>query len=258
MADETSDVPGAWRLTLHQNPHGYRFALDAFLLADFVPPQAAGPIIDLGTGCGVVACLLARRFPATPPDKRGWGVVPFIVGLELQSSLASAAQQNVAHNALALQVGIVQADMRGAAACLAPASFATVVCNPPYRAVGRGRLNPDCEKAIARHEVAVTLCDVVQAARRLLVRRGRLLLVYHPSRLAELCSRLQAADLNPCRLRFVHPSREAPATMVLVEALHGGRDALEVLPPLVVYEAPNVYSAEMQAIFQGRALAEGR
>ena len=45
--------------------------------------------------------------------------------------------------------------------------------------------------------------------------------------------------------------------MVLVEALRGGRDALEVLPPLVVYEATNVYSAEMDAIFQGRALAEG-
>ena len=247
MGDETPDVPGAWRLTLHQNPHGYRFALDAFLLADFVPPQATGPMIDLGTGCGVVACLLARRFPGIP-----------ITALELQAGLAAVAQRNVAHNDLAQQVSIVQADMRRAAACLAPASFATVVCNPPYRAVGRGRLNPNSEKAIARHEVAVTLCDVVQAARRLLVRRGRLLLVYHPSRLAELCSRLESADLNPCRLRFVHPSREAPATMVLVEALRGGRDALEVLPPLVVYQAPNIYSDEMQAIFQGRALAEGQ
>ena len=266
MPDETPDVPGAWRLTLHQNPNGYRFALDAFLLADFVPPQAIGPMIDLGTGCGVVACLLARRFPATPPgkvpalslSKGGGGVVPFIIGLELQAGLAAVAQRNVTHNALAAQVSIVQGDVRGAAACLAPASFAAVVCNPPYRAVGRGRLNPNAEKAIARHEVAVTLCEVVQAARRLLARRGRLLLVYHPSRLAELCSRLQAADLSPCRLRFVHPSREAPATMVLVEALRGGRDALEVLPPLVVYQATNVYSDEMQAIFQGRALAEGR
>lgn len=247
MRDETPDVPGAWRLTLHQNPNGYRFALDAFLLADFVPPLATGPMIDLGTGCGVVACLLARRFPATA-----------IVGLELQAGLAAVAQPNVTYNGLAGQVSIVQGDMRGGAACLAPASFATVVCNPPYRAVGHGRLNPDPEKAIARHEVAVTLCQVVWAARRLLVRRGRLLLVYHPSRLAELCSRLKAADLNPCRLRFVHPSRRGPATMVLVEALWGGRDALEVLPPLVVYQATNVYSAEMQAIFQGRSLAEGR
>ena len=33
---------------------------------------------------------------------------------------------------------------------------------------------------------------------------------------------------------------------------------LEVLPPLVVYQAPNVYSDEMRAIFQGHALVEGR
>lgn len=203
-------------------------------------------MIDLGTGCGIIACLLARRFPGIP-----------ITALELQTSLAVVAQRNVAHNMLAHQVSIVQGDIRGAAACFAPASFATVVCNPPYRAVGRGRLNPDSEKAMARHEVAVTLCQVVQAARRLLTRRGRLLLVYHPSRLAELCSRLQAADLNPCRLCFVHPSHQAPATMVLVEALRGGRDALEVMPPLIVYQATNVYSAEMRAIFQGRALVEG-
>ncbi len=247
MGDETPDVPGAWRLTLHQDPHGYRFALDAFLLADFVPPRTTGPVIDLGAGCGIVACLLARRFPGVP-----------IVALELQASLSAVAQQNVVHNALARQVSIVQGNMRRAATCLAPASFAAVVCNPPYRAVGHGRLNPHSEKAVARHEVAVTLCQVVQAARRLLVRRGRLLLVYHPSRLAELCSRLEAADLNPCRLRFVHPNREALATMVLVEALRGGRDALKVLPPLVVYQATNVYSAEVQAIFQGRALAGGR
>ena len=247
MEDETPDVPGAWRLTLHQNPHGYRFALDAFLLADFVPSHTGGPVIELGTGCGIVACLLARRFPASS-----------IVGLELQASLAAVAQRNVMHNGLARQISIVRGDMRGAVSCLAPARFAAVVCNPPYRAVGRGRLNPNAEKAIARHEVAVTLGQVVQTAHRLLKRRGRLALVYHPSRLAELCSRLQAADLNPWRLRFVHPNRHAPATMVLVEGLRGGRDTLEVLPPLVVYQATNIYSAEMQAIFQGRALAEGQ
>ena len=104
----------------------------------------------------------------------------------------------------------------------------------------------------------MTLREVVQAARRLLMRRGRLTLVYHPSRLAELCSCLEAADLNPRRLRFVHPDRCGSATMVLVEALRGGREALEVLPPLLVYQGKNVYSPEMQAIFRGRALAEGQ
>lgn len=247
MEDETPDVRGAWRLTLRQNPDGYHFALDAFLLADFVPSCTSGPVIEMGAGCGVVSCLLARRFPAVS-----------IVGLELQASLAAVAQRNVIRNGLGRRVSIVRGDMRDTVSCLAPGQFAAVVCNPPYRAVGRGRLNPNPEKAIARHEVAVKLGQVVQSARRLLRRRGRLTLVYHPSRLAELCSRLEAADLNLRYLRFVHAERCGPATMVLVEALRDGRDALQVLPPLVVYQAENVYSAEMQAIFMGRALGVGR
>ena len=247
MEDETPpDVPEAWRLTMHQSPHGYRFALDAFLLADFVPSHPIGRVIELGTGCGIVACLLARRFPAAS-----------IVGLELQAGLTALAQRNVEHNGLGRQISIVRGDMRAIVSCVAPGQFASVVCNPPYRAVGRGRLNPNPEKAVARHEVAVTLGQVVQTARRLLKHRGRLALVYHPSRLAELCNHLQAADLAPRRLRFVHPSRHNPATMILIEALRGGRDVLEVLPPLAIYQTANVYSAEMQAIFQGRALPEG-
>ena len=246
MEEQTPDVPGAWRLTLRQNPLGYRFALDAFLLADFVPSHPLGRVIELGTGCGIVSCLLARRFPAAS-----------IVGLELQAGLAAVARRNVEHNGLGRQISIVRGDMRGVFSCLAPGQFAAVVCNPPYRTVGRGRLNPNPEKAIARHEVEVTMGQVVQTARRLLKHRGRLTLVYHPSRLAELCKHLEAADLSPRCLRFVHPDRCGPATMVLVESLRGARDLLEVLPPLLVYQATNVYSDEMRAIFQGRALSQG-
>jgi tRNA1Val (adenine37-N6)-methyltransferase len=236
-------VPGAWQLTLIQGTAGYRFSLEAFLLADFVAATAPSPLLDLGTGCGVVALFLARRFPHSR-----------VLGVELQASLAAVARQNVAHNGLAHQVDIVQADAR-CAHCLLPAgAFGTVVCNPPYRAVGSGRRNPNPEKAIARHELTLTLAQLVQACRHVLVRRGLLVLIYHPSRLAELCARLDTARLCPRRLRFVHATPLAPASLVLVEAVQGGRDALTVLPPLHVYEAGGRYTAEMQAIFQGRTL----
>src|SRR5215475_5748397 len=42
-------TPDTWRLTLHQSTRGYRFALEAFLLADFVSATAPDPCIDLGT-----------------------------------------------------------------------------------------------------------------------------------------------------------------------------------------------------------------
>ena len=76
-------------------------------------------------------------------------------------------------------------------------------------------------------------------------------MVYHPSRLPELFAQLEAAHLRPRRMRLVHATQQAPASIVLVEAMCDGRDALTVLPPLWVYEASGDYTAEMQAIFQG-------
>ena len=79
-------------------------------------------------------------------------------------------------------------------------------------------------------------------------------MVYHPARLPELFAQLEAAHLRPRRMRLVHATPQAPASMVLVEAIRDGRDALTVLSPLWVYEASGDYTAEMQAIFQGRAM----
>jgi tRNA1Val (adenine37-N6)-methyltransferase len=230
-------------LTLLQDTGGYRFSLDAFLLADFVAPTAAGPLLDLGTGCGVVALFLARRFPRRR-----------IVGVELQGSLAALARHNAVHNGCAPQVEVLQADVRCAHNLFTAGAFGTVVCNPPYRIAGSGRLNPNPAKAMARHELTLTLAQLVQACQHVLTHRGLLVLVYHPSRLAELCARLTAAQLRPRRLRLVHSTPQAPASLVLVEAVRGGKAALTVLPPLYVYASRGCYTAEMQAIFQGRAL----
>jgi tRNA1Val (adenine37-N6)-methyltransferase len=240
-------VPGAWQLTIAQSPEGYRFSLDAFLLADFVSDCPPGPLLDLGTGCGVVALLLARRFPQVG-----------IVGLELQDTLITVARQNIVRNSLEHQVALVRADARQARNILPAGVFGTVVCNPPYRIVGRGRLNPNLTKAMARHELTLTLAQLLQACRHLLRARGLLVMVYHPSRLPELCARLAEAQLCPRRIRLVHSTLQAPASMVLVEAVRGGRDILTVLPPLAVHDARGSYTPEMQAIFQGRALGARR
>jgi tRNA1Val (adenine37-N6)-methyltransferase len=236
-------VPGAWRLTIAQGTAGYRFSLDAFLLADFVSACTPQPLLDLGTGCGVIALFLARRFPKA-----------FIVGLELQKTLIAAARQNVVDNRLTQRVVLLQADARQSRNLFPPGVFGTVVCNPPYRVVGRGRINPNSSKAIARHELCLTLAQWVEVCRHLLSKGGLLTLIYHPSRLAELCAQLQTAHLQPRRLRLVHSTLQTPATMVLLEAVKDGGDVLTVLPPLVVYEAPGTYTPEMQAIFAGRCL----
>lgn len=236
-------VPGAWQLTVAQPAAGYRFSLEAFILADFVASPPSTSCLDIGTGCGVVALMLARRFPHAT-----------IVGLELQEALVAAARQNVVQNGFASRLTILRADARQIPHLFPAATFDAVVCNPPYRMVGSGRLNPDPVAAMARHELTLTLKQLVQACQHVLRPRGVLTLVYHPSRLAELCVRLEEARLRPRRLRLVHATLHASASIVLLEAVRGGRDALAVFPPLCIYDTPGSYTPEMQAIFQGRSL----
>ncbi len=67
---------------------------------------------------------------------------------------------------------MVLGDIRGVRRLFPPQSFDHVVSNPPYMPVDKGRLNPDSQKAIARHEILCSIGDVIAAAAYLVLCRG--------------------------------------------------------------------------------------
>ncbi|NOK03982.1 hypothetical protein [Myxococcus sp. CA018] len=87
-----------------------------------------------------------------------------ITGLELQPRLFSLAERNVYRNRCEREVYLVQGDLRRVGTQFAAGRFAHVLCNPPYRTRASGRSSVSMEKAIARHELACELQDVVRAA----------------------------------------------------------------------------------------------
>ncbi len=236
---ETLDTLHIGNMQLIQPKQGYRFSVDALLLADFLTVKAGERLIDLGTGAGILPLLCAALTPARQ-----------IVGVELQARLSDLARRNVAINGLAERIQIVQGDLREAAQSFRAGEFDVLCSNPPYRKLGAGRLNPQSEQAIARHEVACQLSDLLAAAKYLLKPGGRLFLIYLPERLAELLAGLSAARLEPKRLRCVHATMPTAASLVLVEAQRDAAAGLRVLPPLALYAAPNVYSPEAQKILR--------
>jgi tRNA1(Val) A37 N6-methylase TrmN6 len=108
-----------------------------------------------------------------------------------------------------------------------------VVCNPPYRPARSGRINPDPEKAIARHEILVSLNDILAAASRLLKPKGRLTMVYPAERLADLMVKMRSYELEPKRMQVLYPGPEGEGKLVFMEAVLGGRGGLKILPPLM-------------------------
>lgn len=237
----TDDTLFAGRLSCRQHRDGYRFSVDAILLAHFFIPRPAETVLDLGCGCGVILLLLAYRWPSLK-----------LTGLELQPQLAALARRNVADNHLAGRITIVEGDLRSCGNLFKPGQFQRVVCNPPFYRHEGARLNLDPERRLARHEVAADLGEVVAAVGRLLHKGGRVDLVYPAERLAPLLAALRGAGLEPKRLQVVHSYPGGPGKLVLVEGLKGGGEELEILPPFFIYrEAGGEYSAEMARCYEG-------
>lgn len=226
------------RLTVNQPREGYRFSIDAILLADFVQCKNGQTIIDLGTGCGIIALMLATRHPGVQ-----------VVGVEIQAALARAAAANVRANQLDERIRILHQDIKALRSGHLPDPVQQVVCNPPYRRVKSGRVNPDRGKAGARHEIFAQLADFVDAAARMLQLAGRLSCIYPAERLTDLIDHLRQANLEPKRLRMVHSKREEGARLVLLTAVKGGRPGLAVEPPLVIYRADGAYTPEVARSF---------
>jgi tRNA1Val (adenine37-N6)-methyltransferase len=208
------------RLRLIQPARGYRFSIDAVLLAQFVTVKPGEVVVDLGAGCGIISLLLLLEKP-----------VAYAIALEIQRNLADQAVRNAALNGVTDRMGVLLADLRQVPLRKPVADL--VVCNPPFRRPGSGRVNPDFGRAIARHEIMASLNDILSAASAVLKPKGRLALIYPAGRLVDLLVRMRAFDVEPKRMQVVYPSMEEESKLVLVEGARGGKGGVKILPPLM-------------------------
>ena len=235
--EESLDTLFQGKLKVVQRKAGYRFSIDALLLAHFVKLKGREKIVDLGTGNGIIPLVLAFLHPAV-----------HVVGLELQEEMVERALRSARMNRLHKRAEIISGDVRSVKELFPPQSFDVAVCNPPYRRSESGRINPDAEKRLARHEIKGQLADFIQAGSYLLPRGGRMALVYPASRMADLLQAMRQAAIEPKRLRLVHSFEGTAATLVLAEGIKGGGIELKILPPLVIYANERKYTPEVKSM----------
>ncbi len=208
------------RLKLIQSKDGYRFSIDAILLAEFVTIRQGDVVVDLGTGCGVIPLILLLT-----------KLVGYAFGLEIQEELAGQAARNILLNGFDDKMRVVLGDIKNPP--IAEESADVVICNPPYRQVKSGRINPDPRRAIARHEIMASIDDILRAARSVLRKKGRLALIYSSVRLADILARMRRFNLEPKKIQIIYPDLNSGAKLVLVEAILGGWPGLKISPPIV-------------------------
>jgi tRNA1Val (adenine37-N6)-methyltransferase len=245
MADETVDTVFSGKLSIIQKRTGYRFSIDALLLAHFAAAGNAHRVLDLGSGNGVVGIVLAELHPKLE-----------VVGLELQENMIDRARRSVALNGFDARVTMVQGDVRAIGAAVARESFDGAAANPPYRPASSGKINPDAEKRLARHEIVADIGDFVRAAAYAVRPGGSLAVVYPARRLIDLLDTMRRERFEPKRLRLVHSFAGGEASLALAEGVKDGRAELQILPPLTIYTAGREYTPEVNAMLAGQGLKD--
>ena len=236
--DERIDDLQLEGLRILQKTSGFRFGMDAVLLADFARVEARDRVADFGTGTGILPLLLAGRGRGTCFD-----------AFEIQPDMADMAKRSVELNGLTERITVHNLPVEEADSVVGPGSLDVIICNPPYGVPGTTLLNPAKPLSTARHQTEAGLTDWYRMAYRLLRGKGRFHMVYPAPRMLEAMTALSKARLEPKRFRLIYPYADKPANLVLIEAMKDAKPMLHPEAPLIVYERDGSMTVELRRIY---------
>ncbi|MCD6584159.1 MAG: tRNA1(Val) (adenine(37)-N6)-methyltransferase [Desulfobacteraceae bacterium] len=238
MTELTKDSLFGGRLKIKQSRSGYRFSMDAVVIAKYADIKIDDRVIDMGTGCGVISLILAHLHPDIT-----------VYGVEILKNQAEIAALNVRDNNLEKRVTILNQDIKTLSPHQTSGTVDVVICNPPHIEKACGRINFSDQLAVSRHEIKITLDEVIKAAKKMLCRSGRLIMVYPAERLVDLIDRMRSCDIEPKKMTVLYTKSDADAKRILMEGVKGGRPGIKINKPLIIHNADGTYTASAQRIF---------
>ncbi|MCY6960220.1 tRNA1(Val) (adenine(37)-N6)-methyltransferase [Clostridium brassicae] len=238
MKDETLDDLQLKGLHVIQKKEGFRFGVDAVLLANFAKVKKGDNVTDLCSGTGIIPFIMAGKTEAVK-----------ISGIEIQEEMVEMANRSVEFNNLGERMNFIQGDLTNIEFMKKLPKADVVTVNPPYKLQNSGLINPNDKMAIARHEICCNLEDVIIACRILLKDNKRMYMVHRPDRLVDIITIMRKHKIEPKRIQMVHPNTKKAPNIVLIEGQRDGGTFLKWEKPIYVYNNKGGYSEQIEEIY---------
>lgn len=148
------------QFTVWHDKCAMKVGTDGVLLGAWTPVLDSRRILDIGTGTGLVALMLAQRSRAA------------VVALEIDPLAAMQATENIARSPWPNRVEVIVADFKH---YKSDTTFDVIVSNPPYFV--DSMKCPDSQRNVARHNNELTYNDLLQGVSTLLSSTGAFTLV---------------------------------------------------------------------------------
>lgn len=188
------------QFTINDDRCAMKVGTDGVLLGAWANVDHASRVLDVGAGCGLIALMLAQRFPQIR-----------VTALELDAEAAEQARDNVEKSPFSSQIEVVQGDF----SLYSSGPFDAIVSNPPF--FEEDLLPPDAARANARHtSSALNFENLVAGSVRLLVDGGTLSVIIPKNaqnRFHSICNKHGLTLLRATDVRTV--VRKAPKRVML-------------------------------------------
>jgi tRNA1Val (adenine37-N6)-methyltransferase len=146
------------QFVVHQQRCAMKVGTDGTLLGAWAAaPSGQCRILDIGTGTGLIALMMAQRFPEAE-----------VIGIDIDEDAVAQADENVRLSPFSERIRICHLDILNFADTI---GFDAIVSNPPYFVDSLAC--PDDQRTIARHAVSLTYEQLMHQAYHLLKDEGR-------------------------------------------------------------------------------------
>ena len=176
---------------------------DGVLLGAWAPLKKSCKVLDIGTGTGLVALMLAQRCSSA-----------CIEAIDIDESAVAQARENVADSPWPERVDVCQMDVKNAPQTWKE-TFDCIVSNPPYFV--DSLKCPNLQRNTARHTDTLTLEDLLQYSRKLLAPQGRIALILPYDQKDRLTDCIQTQNLFLSKEVSVIPVPDAQPKRLLAE-----------------------------------------
>ena len=225
-------------LSVIQPKAGFRFSIDAVLLAHFADVKKGDMAVDFCSGSGVVAFLVMAHHK---PEK--------VLCVDIQPHFCELIKRSVAYNGLVGKVEAVCGDVEKAYDFLGYENVDVITCNPPYLKTDTGKMSGSESLNIARREMKMTLDGAVKSASKVLKNKGRFAVVHLAERADELFCLMEQYSLRVKRARLVQPRQNEVPNLILAEGVKNASPGVKWLPSLNIYDNGE-YSKEIKEIYK--------
>jgi len=217
------------KFSIDDSQAAMKIGTDAVMLGSWIDCSSETRILDIGTGTGILALMMAQRNPGVPVD-----------AVELENNAAELARQNVNLSPWQDKITVINTSIQAFAAHNLH-KYSLILSNPPF--FSSSLKSPGQSRYLARHNDSLPVSDLLRITSELLIREGKAYFIFPADVLDFWKQEALKYDLFPSCIKFIKSTPSHNPHRVLAAFTNVSGFGLQE-DELSIYNAERSYSKE--------------